>query len=164
MLVSGIQQSGSHTHTYIHMKCWSLSCIQLFVTPWTVAHRLLCHGILRARMLEWVAILFSRRSSWPGDQTCVSCIAGRFFTVWATRKALIYTHKQVFTPCSVSVLQILSPYRLLQNTEYSSLCYTIGLSFIYTEVCVSWPAVDFIVLHHSMQRYSWETNRSEVKN
>ena len=37
------------------------------------------HGILQARMLKWVAIFFSRGSSWPRDQTPVSCIAGRFF-------------------------------------------------------------------------------------
>ena len=41
------------------------------------------HGILQARILEWVAILFSMGSSWPRDQTQVSCIAGRFFTAWA---------------------------------------------------------------------------------
>ena len=42
------------------------------------------HGILPARILEWVAIPFSRVSSQSRDQTCVSCIAGRFFTIWAT--------------------------------------------------------------------------------
>ena len=41
-------------------------------------------GILQARILEWISILFSRGSSWPRDQTKVSCIAGGFFTVWAT--------------------------------------------------------------------------------
>ena len=45
------------------------------------------HGILQARILEWVAILFSWGSSRPRDQTWVSCIAGRFFTLWATREA-----------------------------------------------------------------------------
>ena len=44
------------------------------------------HGIFQARILEWVAILFSRESSQPRDQIPVSCIAGRFLTVWATRK------------------------------------------------------------------------------
>ena len=38
------------------------------------------HGILQARILEWVAMLSSRRSSWPRDQSHVSCIAGRIFT------------------------------------------------------------------------------------
>ena len=44
------------------------------------------HGILQARVLEWTAIPFSRGSSWPRDQTRASCIAGRFFTIWATGK------------------------------------------------------------------------------
>ena len=39
------------------------------------------HRILRARILEWVAMPFSRGSSRPRDQTRVSCIAGRFFTI-----------------------------------------------------------------------------------
>ena len=39
------------------------------------------HGILKARILEWIAISFSRGSSQPRDQTQVSCIAGRFFTI-----------------------------------------------------------------------------------
>ena len=45
------------------------------------------HGILQARMLEWVAIPFSRGSSKPKDRTLVSCIAGRSFTIWTTREA-----------------------------------------------------------------------------
>jgi len=45
------------------------------------------HGILQARILEWVAVPFSRGSSQPMDGTQVSRIAGRFFTIWATREA-----------------------------------------------------------------------------
>ena len=41
------------------------------------------------RILEWVAYPFSRRSSWPRNQTGVSCIAGRFFTNWAIREPSI---------------------------------------------------------------------------
>ena len=48
------------------------------------------HGILQARIVEWVAISYSRGSSWPRDQTQVSCIAGRFFTVRATREAPVF--------------------------------------------------------------------------
>ena len=44
------------------------------------------HGILQARILEWVAMSFSRGSSQPRDWTQVSQTAGRFFTVWATWK------------------------------------------------------------------------------
>ena len=45
------------------------------------------HGILQVRILEWVITPFSRGSSWPRDQTRVSYIAGRFFTVRATGEA-----------------------------------------------------------------------------
>ena len=50
-------------------------------------------GILQARILEWVAVPFSRESSQPRDQTQVSNIAGRFFTSWATREAHIKQRK-----------------------------------------------------------------------
>ena len=53
-----------------------LGCVRLFSTPRTVAARL--HGIFQARILEWVAISYSRGSSQPRDQNCVSCIAGGF--------------------------------------------------------------------------------------
>ena len=45
------------------------------------------HGILQERILEWVYISYSRGSSWPRDGTWVSCLAGRFSTIWATREA-----------------------------------------------------------------------------
>ena len=48
------------------------------------------HGTLQVRVLEWVAISFSRGSCQPRDRTWVPCIAGRFFTVWVTRK-LVHT-------------------------------------------------------------------------
>ena len=46
------------------------------------------HGILQARILEWAAFSFSRGSPWPRDEAQVSYVAGRFFTLWATREAL----------------------------------------------------------------------------
>ena len=46
------------------------------------------HGIFQARVLEWAAISFSRRSSQPRDWTQVSHIVGRRFTVWATREVI----------------------------------------------------------------------------
>ena len=48
------------------------------------------HGILQARILEWVAISFSRGSSRPRDRTQVSHIAGRRFNLCTTREALKY--------------------------------------------------------------------------
>ena len=58
-----------------------LSHVGLLATPWTVAHQApLSMGILQAGILEWVAMLFSRGSSSPRDQTCVFRFAGGLFT------------------------------------------------------------------------------------
>ena len=45
------------------------------------------HGILQVRLLDWVAILFSKGSSQPRDWTQVSRIAGGLFTSWGRREA-----------------------------------------------------------------------------
>ena len=61
------------------------SCLTLcYPTDYTV------HGILQARILEWVAFPFFRESSQPRDRTQISCIAAQFFTSWATREAQEY--------------------------------------------------------------------------
>ena len=71
------------------MCVYSLSCVWLFVSPPDCSPPgSSVHGSLQARILMWFAIPFSRASSWPRDQTQVSCIAGRFFTIWATSEAL----------------------------------------------------------------------------
>ena len=55
------------------------------------------HGISHARILEWVAISFSRVSPQPKLWTQVSYIAGKFCTIWATREALInFIHNNNF--------------------------------------------------------------------
>ena len=48
------------------------------------------HGIFQARILEWIAISFFRGSPQPRDWTRVFCITGRFFTIWATGKFLLF--------------------------------------------------------------------------
>ena len=58
------------------------------------------HGILQAKILEWVAILFSRGSSQPRDQTQVSYTADVFFTIWATKEALYIIYK-LYNKCLV---------------------------------------------------------------
>ena len=63
--------------TYMQSVCMlsPFSRVQLFVTPWTVACQSpLSMGILQARILEWISMPSSRGSSWPGDQTCISCL------------------------------------------------------------------------------------------
>ena len=92
----------------VKVKVNSLSRVWLFATPWTVAYQAplsvgfsrqeywsglkpssSVHGIFQARVLERFAVSFSRRSSQPRDQTWVSHIAGRCFTIWATREAYL---------------------------------------------------------------------------
>ena len=62
------------------------------MTPWTVA----CHGITKARILEWVAISFFRGSSRSRDRTHISCIAGGFFTTEPPGKhdGILLSHKK----------------------------------------------------------------------
>ena len=69
------------TYTYTYVQCQSLSHVRLFAIPGTVAHQApLSMGILQAKILEWVAISFSRGSSRARDRThtsYVSCIGRR---------------------------------------------------------------------------------------
>ena len=65
------------------------------------------HGILQARILEWVAISFSGGSLWLKDRTQVFCIAGRHFTLWATREGLLLL-LYYFNIISVSVVKSIS--------------------------------------------------------
>ena len=59
------------------------------------------HGILQARILEWAAFPFSRRSSQPRNRTQVSCIAGGFFTGWATKST-----KQLLSRISQQIFRV----------------------------------------------------------
>ena len=71
------------------VKVWkSQSCLTLYDPMDCSLPGSSIHGIFQARVLEWIAISFSRGSSRPSNQTRVSHIAGRLFTIWATRKAL----------------------------------------------------------------------------
>ena len=71
------------------------SQLWLFATPWTVTRQApsSVHGILQARISEWVAIPFLRGSSQSRNRIHVSWIAGRFFTIWATREARSFSFK-----------------------------------------------------------------------
>ena len=76
------------THPQIHVKgaqsCLT-PCDPMDCSPPGSSVR----GILKVRILKRVAILFSRASSWPRDWTPVSCITGRYFTIWDSREALL---------------------------------------------------------------------------
>jgi len=60
--------------------CQSFSGVWFFVSPWPVAHQApLSMEFSQTRIVEWVAISYSRGSSQPRDVTWVSCIAGRLY-------------------------------------------------------------------------------------
>ena len=96
----------------------SLSCVRLFASlPGSSVH-----GILQARILEWVATPFSRGFSWPRDWIRVSRIAGRFFTISTTREAhqcpsliLLNLHYALLQSLAL-VRNILHPSARLQST------------------------------------------------
>ena len=96
-------------------KNWPMLVTSLQIVKWKslsrVRGRTLCdpvdytvHGILQARILEWVAYPFSNESSRPRNQTRVSCLAGGFFLNWAIRKAatyhILYHYDDEFLYCS----------------------------------------------------------------
>ena len=71
------------------LTCEVAQLCRLFATPWTVSlPGSSVHGIFQARVLQWVAISFSRGSSQLRDQSRVSRTTGRRFTIWATREAI----------------------------------------------------------------------------
>ena len=86
-------------------------------------------GILQARTLEWVAIPFCRGSSWPRDQTWVSCMAGRFFTIWATWEApnLFFAYGYSIIPASCVEKTIISPLNCLSPLLKINFRYICGL-------------------------------------
>ena len=81
------------------------------------------YGILQARILEWIAISFSRGSFRPRDRTQVSSIAGRHFNLWATREVLMdftfpISHSKSSPSPSPSIgLHILSTQQVFARTE-----------------------------------------------
>ena len=92
--------------TRVASKCYNCCCCLVtescptLATLGTVARQAPLSIGFPTRILEWVAISFSRESFWFRDQTQVSCIAGRCFNLWATREAL----EPPWKPPNVTVL------------------------------------------------------------
>ena len=84
---------------YLYMGAELLSCVQLFCGPMDCSQPgLSVHGISQARVLEWIAIPFSRGSSWLRDRTlrrrpfCVFCIGRQVLYRWATWEAPVHVY------------------------------------------------------------------------
>ena len=94
------------------------------------------HGILQARILEWIAIPFSRGSSQPGDRIQVSCIAGRFFTVWAAGNSCDACHNRGYLTPKRSARRSLQLRKQRQNDILLHYFHKNG----ETTVCEGWPS------------------------
>ena len=87
-----------HIYTiYVHAKSLQL-CLTLCVPMDYSLPGSSVHGILQARILEWVAISFSRGSSQPRDQTCISWHWQVILHCWATREA-----QSNYTPIKITL-------------------------------------------------------------
>ena len=88
------------------------------------------HGVLQARILEWIAISFSRVSFRPRDQIQVSRNAGRFFTVWATRGAFLCLLHSVYKLCYIEIY-----WRITNVCVFTEVCFLCGCIML-SHVCV----------------------------
>ena len=124
---------------------------------------LLCPWSFPARILEWVAISFSRGSSWSRDQTCVSCIAGRFFTTEApgTPKGNLNTdlhsiRYQVWR--ETEQLQVLSRNEWGSEVKVTQLCMTLCDPMDYTVHGILQARILEWVAYHLSSGSSWPRN------
>ena len=103
------------------------------------------HGVFQAWVLGWVAIPFSRGSSPPRDQAQVSCIAGRFFTIWTfldsyicSNKNKIFSDKEIWFPISALLItshMILN--KLLNLPSFTSLIFNMRYYTYFIGFCLS---------------------------
>ena len=89
------------------------------------------HGILQARILEWVAMPSSRESSQSRDRTWVSCFAGRLLTIWATREPTMmrvshYSEQALWNSPEFLLMRWL---RLSEWVKITQLCPTLVTSW-----------------------------------
>ena len=95
------------------------------------------HEILQARILEWVAISFSRGSSRPRDRTQVSRIAGRRFNLWATREAQMHVFiciTELLCRTPVTNIANYAPCKIKKWIEW--MCVWMDCVSIYVCICV----------------------------
>ena len=126
-------------------------CLVAQLCP-TLCHSMDCslpvssiHGILQARILEWVAIAFSRGASWPRDRSQVSYTTGGFFTIWATWGVAVFFNVSNNVYC---------------DTVYNSLNYScLGNS---TERGLWWTVVRYnlVTLNNNKASFLWNSKQS----
>ena len=115
--------------------CEGDSCIVVSDSLWPMDCNLPGSSVLRisqARILEWVAVLFSRGYSWSMDGTQVSCTAGRLFIVWATQEASQITKWKklatwwswAYSPLKIDIMNTCDPSLLPHRQNYAQADHT----------------------------------------
>ena len=118
----------THTHTHTSQSYFVVTVVYSLRSVWLFCDPMDCsppgssvYGISQARILEWVAISFSRRSSQPGYWTCVSCI-GRW---------ILYTTEPLGQP------------RVMYSPTYSSFIHFSIHSLIQASIYPSFPSTNY---------------------
>ena len=130
------------------------------------------HGILQARVLEWVAISFSRGSSWPRDRTQVSHVVGRCFTIWATRENCSHEIKRHLLLGRKVMINLHSTLKSRDITLPTKVCLVKAMFFpIVMYRCESWTIkkAECRRIHafelwcwRSLLKVSWTARRSNL--
>ena len=144
--------SESYTFKFAGLSC---SVMSNSLRPHGRTHQAsLSMGILQARIPEWVVMLSSRGSSWPGNQTGVSCIAGGFFTNWAT---LLHVISRLDSSLCV--------FNNIPLSGYTS-SLTHAMTLILLRCCVTWVAEGTVwnvwagTSHQTNEETSWLSTTS----
>ena len=123
------------------------------------------HGISQARILEWVAVSFSRLCSWPRDRTSVSCIGRQILFHWATREALTFMYRIVLiwkkivathTHIETEHLHLYVFYRL--KNEHRNSLISIFILFISQSIYMKLQLVSHIAFRNKETRSSESIN------
>ena len=104
----------THTHTQVAQSCPTLCDPMNHSPPGSSVH-----GIFQAWILGWVAVSFSRGSSWPRDWTQVSHIVGRRFTILATRE-VHQKHRRVVVSFKRMSVEIFYRWNLLPRSQLAN--------------------------------------------
>ena len=144
------QFSKGQWYKTVKVKPKLLRPVWLFVTPWTVAH----HGIFQARVLEWVAISFSRGSSQPRDWTSVSCTAADALPSKTRGKPGHFSKTQVPTILNTDKNEKVKQKEknIPHGQKIQSKFQTLKLKYCVCQVCLihlnSLPIFPYSVYHH----------------
>ena len=143
----------------VKVKVLGAQCPRLSASPRTAAHfsagasfaahcrRFSVNGIFQARILEWFAISFFRRSSWPRDWTLVSCTTGKFLpSELQGIFLLVFNLLSSFYAASVFCFQ---------TAVHFSSAFKDTFIYIYIWICMLYNFIMYYVIFTILLYYTW---------